>query len=152
MLGRRMAVVGGVASLLLAACGGGGGTTEGGATVPTTTGGGASIAVALGETGATHMYLRLNQSSVAAGSVTFTITNEGQKKHEFVILGIDTQAADLAVEGDAAEEPNVIDEAEDIEAGDTVSLTVDLVAGHYALICNEPHHYERGMFADLTVT
>ena len=46
----------------------------------------------------------------------------------------------------------VVDEIEEIPAGSTENLTVDLTAGHYALICNLEGHYRMGMQADFDVT
>jgi uncharacterized cupredoxin-like copper-binding protein len=44
-----------------------------------------------------------------------------------------------------------IDEAEDIAPGTTATLTTDLKAGSYVIICNLPTHYESGMHAAFTV-
>jgi len=45
-----------------------------------------------------------------------------------------------------------VDEIEDIEAGTSPTLTVDLDAGSYVLICNITGHYDAGMHTALTVT
>jgi uncharacterized cupredoxin-like copper-binding protein len=51
----------------------------------------------------------------------------------------------------------VIDEIEDLPVGETQSVTVDLEAGNYALICNiydeteDEAHYEQGMHTAFTV-
>ena len=74
---------------------------------------------------------------------TFIITNEGIKEHELHRPGHGQEAGDLAVQGGFAQEPNVIDEAEGISGGTTVTLTVELEPGHYALICNEPASISR---------
>ena len=44
-----------------------------------------------------------------------------------------------------------VDEIEDIAVGATPTLTVDLAAGHYVLLCNIETHYAQGMHADLDV-
>jgi uncharacterized cupredoxin-like copper-binding protein len=46
----------------------------------------------------------------------------------------------------------VVDEVEDIAVGATPSLTVDLPAGHYVVICNLPAHYAGGMHTDFTTS
>lgn len=46
----------------------------------------------------------------------------------------------------------VVDEVEDIEAGATTSLAVDLEPGAYVIICNVPGHYDSGMHVALTVS
>ncbi len=114
---------------------------------------GANVTVTVGETDVQHMYMNLDPGTVAAGTVTFTVVNEGVKKHEFVILSTDVMAADLTVEGDEVVEDdyNAIDEIGDLPAGETLTLTVELPAGHYALICNLKGHFRMGMYADFTV-
>jgi uncharacterized cupredoxin-like copper-binding protein len=151
----RKRVVAGIAVAAIAsaltACGDGdeGGTAE----APDGTG---AVAVVLGETDATNMFMRLSQPSVPAGSITFTVTNEGTKEHEFEVFRTSTAAGDFAVgPDDKAEDPadaEELTEVEGIEAGETETVTLELEPGHYALICNEPHHYEGGMYADFTVT
>ena len=157
--------------LLIAACGGDSSSSSGdggGAEIP---GGdsGQTVAVSLGENGADDMYMRLNQESVPGGPVTFVVTNEGQKEHEFIVIKTDTPAGDFPVatgggmtEGeeemghphDIDEEAagEVIGEVEDLAAGATDQLVVTLTTGHYALICNLEGHYTGGMWADLQVT
>ena len=44
------------------------------------------IAVTLGETDATHMFIDMAQSFAQAGPVTFIVTNTGKETHEFVVL------------------------------------------------------------------
>ena len=115
---------------------------------------GTPVAVAVGETDVQHMYMTIDPATVAAGSVTFTVVNEGVKKHEFVILQTDVMAADLPIKGDEVNEDDyvVVDEIGDLPPGETGTLTVDLAPGHYALICNLKGHMRMGMYADITVT
>ena len=104
------------------------------------------------------------EESVPAGSITFQVENTGPDDvHEFVVIKTDLDPADLPTdengavdeEGDGVE---VLDEIEDVEVGDTRSVTVDLDAGSYALICNvwdeeeQEAHYKLGMRAPFTVT
>jgi uncharacterized cupredoxin-like copper-binding protein len=106
-------------------------------------------------------------SSVGAGSVTFDVTNTGPEDvHEFVIIKTDLDYTALPTDEDGAvdeegEGIEVVDEIEDIPVGDTQSVTADLDAGSYALICNilqtEPDgsleaHYSEGMRTGFTVT
>lgn len=147
------------AVLVLTACGGGGTTSGGdeGVAVPTGAAGGSTISVALGESGAGEMYMNLSQPSVTAGEVTFVVTNEGNKEHEFVVLKTDTPASGFKVgSNDEIDEEaggsEVVDEDESIKAGATDELTVKLEPGHYALLCNYEGHYGEGMHADLEVT
>lgn len=88
-----------------------------------------------------------------AGSVTFAVTNSGTQVHEFVVVKTDSKADALAVVDNKIDELVLtpVDEIEDIAVGATPTLTVDLAAGHYVLLCNIETHYAQGMHADLDV-
>ena len=105
-------------------------------------------------------------ASVAAGSVTFDVSNDGPDDvHEFVVIATDLGPTELPVDEDGAvdeggEGIEVVDEIEEIPVGESRSLTVDLEAGNYVLICNilqeEPNgtleaHYSEGMRTGFTV-
>jgi uncharacterized cupredoxin-like copper-binding protein len=115
---------------------------------------GTAVAVAVGETDVQNMYMTIDPTTVPAGTVTFTVVNEGVKKHEFVILSTDVMAGDLPLKGDEVVEDDytAIDEIGDLPPGETQTLTVELEPGHYALICNLKGHVRMGMYADITVT
>ncbi len=99
-------------------------------------------------------------TTIPAGSVTFTVTNDGTIPHEFVVMQTDTPAGDFPIESFEGE-PDRFDEdtagtnvgeTGDMEASTTKTLTLDLAAGHYAFVCNLPTHYGQGMHTDFTVT
>jgi uncharacterized cupredoxin-like copper-binding protein len=101
--------------------------------------------------------------SAQAGDVTFNITNSGpEDAHEFVIIRTDLSLIDLPTDdtgavNEEAEGLDVIDEAEEIDVGDSDSLTVALEPGAYVLICNiydeeeQESHYQEGMRTQFTV-
>ena len=103
------------------------------------------------------------ESSIAAGEVTFEVTNEGPDDvHEFVVFKTDLAPGALPTGEDGSvdetgEGLELIDEIEDIAVGDATTLTVSLDAGNYALICNiydateDEAHYQEGMFVGFTV-
>jgi len=109
--------------------------------------------------------MTLSPSTGAAGEVTFTIDNIGEKDHEFVIVKTDLAPDKLptVAEGDEAgtvdEEGagiEAVDELEDIKAGtDNNTLTVTLDAGKYVIFCNvhdeDLVHYQKGMHTAFTV-
>lgn len=116
--------------------------------------GGATVAVTLHE-----FSVIPDVSSVDAGDVTFNIENVGpDDPHEFVIMKTDLAAGELPTgddgavdeEGDGVE---LIDEVEELEVGDTGTLTANLEAGSYVLLCNLVEeeddglesHYQLGM-------
>jgi uncharacterized cupredoxin-like copper-binding protein len=103
------------------------------------------------------------QESAPAGEITFNVENTGPDDvHEFVVIKTDLAPDALptdengAVE-EAGEGMEVIDEIEDIPVGETQSVTVDLDAGNYVLICNiwdedeQEAHYTMGMRTAFTV-
>ena len=145
-----------LAVMLLPACGG----DDGGTADPTDAADG-TVAITLKE-----FAVAADPASVPAGSVTFNVTNEGPDDvHEFVVIATDLGATELPVDDDGAvletgEGMEVVDEIEDIPVGEAPTLTVDLAAGNYVLICNilqkEPDgtleaHYSVGMRTGFTV-
>jgi uncharacterized cupredoxin-like copper-binding protein len=100
--------------------------------------------------------IELSATSAKAGSVTLQTTNAGAVVHEFVVLKTDLAADKLPVDASAGEvkedDPSLtlVDEIEDIAVGSSPSLTVDLPAGHYVVICNVSGHYTGGMRVDFT--
>jgi len=102
--------------------------------------------------------------SVAAGDVTFKVTNTGPEDvHELVILRTDLDPAALPTDAtgaviEDAEGIEVVDEIEDIPVGQTQELTTSLAAGAYVLVCNiyseaeNEAHYKLGMRSGFTVT
>ena len=93
-------------------------------------------------------------ASFAAGDITFGIQNDGPSAHEFVIIRTDDAPDALPVENGEIPEDQVdlVDEAEDIAPGTDTSLSANLTAGSYVLVCNLPSHYGAGMHAAFTVT
>ena len=153
---RRAAIfVATVAALSLVAAGCGD-DDEGGETAAT--GGGTTVDVTLQEFAVIPA-----SSSAPAGDVTFNVTNEGPDDvHEFVVFRSDLApdalptAEDGSVE-ETGEGVELQDEIEDIAVGDTQSVTIDLAAGDYVLICNiydeaeQESHYQEGMRVAFTV-
>ena len=92
-------------------------------------------------------------ATASAGSVTFAVKNAGTQAHEFVVVKTDLKADALPVVDHKIDETTLtpVDEIENIAAAATPTLSVDLDAGHYVLLCNIETHYEQGMHADLDV-
>ena len=100
---------------------------------PRSTGGSAAPVI---DVKATEFRFEPATISVAAGSVTFHVTNVGEAEHEFEIL-----------KGD-----QTVSEIEGLVPGIERELTVSLVAGDYTYACRLPGHFEQGMKGTLTVT
>lgn len=100
--------------------------------------------------------IELDDDSVRSGSTTFTVDNAGPSTHEFVVFQTDLAPDAMPVGEDgnvdeAGEGVTVVDEIEDIGAGCTAALTIDLDAANYVVLCNITGHYAAGMHAPLTV-
>jgi len=104
--------------------------------------------------------------SVPAGSVTFNATNVGpMDPHELVVARTDIPAGELPTREDGsfdedAEGVEVIGEIEEFDVGLTQSMTLDLEAGSYVLLCNLVEeeegeieaHYSLGMWVPFEVS
>jgi uncharacterized cupredoxin-like copper-binding protein len=148
-------------ALPLAACGddeGDGGATEPPAGTTAAADAGTEIDVTLQE-----FSIISEIDSAEAGEITFNVENIGPDDiHEFVVIRTELEPDALPTLEDGsmdetAEGIEVIDEIEDIPVGESQSLTVDLEAGSYVLICNiydeteDEAHYEQGMRTAFTV-
>ncbi len=137
MSGRlRCAALAGVFAIAAASCGGSG------------SGSADDITVTMKDSS-----LTATPATSSAGDVTFAIQNDGASTHEFVIIRSDEAPDALPVENGLIPEDQIdlVDEAEDIAPSTNASLSVNLEAGSYLLVCNLPAHYEAGMVAAFTV-
>ena len=94
--------------------------------------------------------------SVSAGAVTFNVSNDGAIPHNLRVIATDLAPDSLPTDdatftADEAQLDVVASTTQDLLAGDTEELTVDLEAGNYVLICNFPTHYDVGMRVAFTV-
>ena len=101
-------------------------------------------------------YILPDKRVVDARHITFKVTNQGRRDHEFIIIKTDVPVHDLPVHAKGLDEEKVgkaIGEIEDIYPGETKELTLHLSVGNYVLFCNkvetEDHkiisHYRHGM-------
>jgi uncharacterized cupredoxin-like copper-binding protein len=130
----------------------------------------ATLAACNGDGGGT-VNVTLQEFSVAtdpgtvdAGEVVFEATNDGPDDvHEFVVFQTDLGPTELPTDengavDEAGEGLELIGEIEDIPVGETQSVTLDLEAGNYVLICNiwdedeQEAHYQEGMRTTFTVS
>lgn len=138
-----------VVAALAAACSSSSSSPVASAGSPAT--GGTDVSAALSE-----FKIDLGATTAPAGSVSFDLKNNGTTTHEFVVFKTDLAADKLPLSEDGTEVNEdgagitAVDEVEDIEAGKTANLKVDLPAGHYVLICNLPAHYTSGMHVEFT--
>lgn len=106
-------------------------------------------------TGTVHDYgIELDATSVSAGSVTFSITNEGPSEHEFLVVRSDAAPDSFTPTAEGIVDEallDVVDEIPEWAAGETQELTLDLAAGSYIIMCNIEGHYQAGMHIGFTV-
>ena len=96
-----------------------------------------------------------SMSSVPSGTVTFNVSSEGAIFHNFNIIATDLAPDALPVDGALfavdEEQVDVVANTANLNPGEQATLTVDLPAGSYVLICNVPTHYQAGMTVAFTV-
>jgi len=111
-------------------------------------GDGSTIDVTLVDDGVT-----LSETEVSSGTLTFQTTNDGTLTHEIEVFEGEGDPASLPIEEQVADTEGwtLVDEIEDITPGASADLTLDLEPGTYQVVCNLPGHFERGMYATLTV-
>lgn len=101
--------------------------------------------------------ITIDKAEVAAGKVTFEVTNSSTNlEHEFMLVKTDMTSDQLPVKDDGAKvdegKLQGFEEFGDVEAGDTKTWDTEMAAGKYILFCNEEGHFKAGMYATLTVT
>jgi uncharacterized cupredoxin-like copper-binding protein len=79
--------------------------------------------------------IKLAKTSLAAGSYTFDVENDGKFPHDLVVKG-----------------NGVNEKTPTIDAGKSAALKVDLKPGAYDVYCSIPGHKQLGMDVKLTVT
>ena len=105
---------------------------------------------------AAKLGIRLNQKSVPAGKVTFTVVNNSKEMlHEMIVAPIASANEKLPyidnenrVNEEAAGD---LGEVSELEPGKSGALTLDLKLGLYAIYCNVPGHFGNGMWTLLKV-
>lgn len=130
-------------TVTLVACGGGGNNEQEGRNRSTDEqpASGAQQSAAANEAGSTinivarDFELKFDVSTVAAGAITFVLTNEGSMPHDFAIT----------IDGKRYK-------TEMLKPGESGSVTVELAAGSYEYVCTVPGHDMLGMKGTLVVS
>lgn len=99
----------------------------------------------------TEFALTASPAEVPAGKVTFTVANKGEILHEMVVVPGAGAAALTQPDGSASEEGSP-GEVPDVPPGEGGTVTIDLPAGDYVLLCNLPGHFAGGMYTTFVVT
>jgi uncharacterized cupredoxin-like copper-binding protein len=126
-------------------------------------GGAMEMATGLAYTGAAAMDMsaatmgiKTSPATAKPGVVTFKVTNDSKDTvHEMIVMYMTDPTKPLPYLDDEkrVDEDKAGDKGEvsELEPGASGSLTVNLKAGIYLLICNVPGHYAAGMWTTFTV-
>jgi uncharacterized cupredoxin-like copper-binding protein len=96
--------------------------------------------------------VELNVTTLKAGTVKIGVKNAGGMEHSFELIKTELAFDKLPTTGDArAREDGLVKQVKSIAVGKVSTLTADLAAGKYVVICNVAGHYQLGMRAALTV-
>jgi uncharacterized cupredoxin-like copper-binding protein len=93
-------------------------------------------------------------TTLAAGKVSFDVTDTGKGEHEMGLYKTDKDPASLPVSKGKVDETAIgqkIGELEGFKSGDEKSGSFDLKPGTYILICNLTNHYNKGMVSQVQV-
>ena len=137
-----------ILAVSIGACGGDDNKTSTPSASTTTSTGKTTIKASLGE-----YFIKLDKSSVPAGSVRFDVSNDGNVEHEFVVIKTNLAPGKLPLKGGEAKEdvgPSP-GEIPSVKVGKKKALAVTLKPGKYVLICNLPGHYKAGQSTGLDV-
>jgi nitrite reductase (NO-forming) len=85
------------------------------------------------------MWIKSSVPSAKPGKVTFDVTNQGQTMHGLAIV-----PAPAKLTGGVIDESTFIAGGDHLAAGASGTVTADLEAGTYELICHVPGHYAAG--------
>lgn len=107
--------------------------------------------------GGQPMTLALDQATVKAGDVVFTVHNSAMtEEHEMVLVKLKSpdETVPLIKSKHRVDEKKLksLGEVSDLKPGAEGQLHVKLEPGTYLLLCNIKGHYEAGMHSKLTVT
>ena len=97
--------------------------------------------------------ITLGAASVKAGSTKIGIRNLGTMEHEFELIKTDLAPDKLPVDvgSGRAKEDGLVKQVKGIQPNKVATVTADLQAGTYVIICNVAGHYQLGMRVALKV-
>jgi uncharacterized cupredoxin-like copper-binding protein len=118
-----------------------------------------NMGLGMGMHGKMHMAMmgiKIDHASVAAGKVTFEVTNDSKDViHEMLVAPVANvdvvlpfNANENRVDEEAAKD---LGEVSELDPGKSGALTLELKPGTYVLYCNIPGHFMAGMWTTLTV-
>ena len=94
------------------------------------------------------------EGQLSAGSLSFTLDNTDNVAHDFQIVETDADPASLPTSNGQVDLNALGDEVggtTTFRPGQSGTLTFNLKPGTYVLYCNQPGHYQQGMYYQFTV-
>ena len=91
-----------------------------------------------------------------AGTVNFTMKNDGTVPHEFLVVKTDIEGGKIPLTDEnrfdeEADGIEVVDEIPEWDPGEIGKLSLELDPGNYQLLCNIAGHYKAGMWREFEV-
>ncbi len=105
------------------------------------------------DVGLTEFVVNPAQDTVDAGTVTFSVSNDGTEDHSFRVIKTDLAPDALPTAAGRVDEAQVdiVANIQQFAPGPAQQVSPDLEAGSYVLICNVSGHYDLGMRVAFTV-
>jgi len=101
------------------------------------------------------MGIKVNKKTAKAGEVTFKVTNKSKETvHEMLVVPVPDNGKLPYDEKEAKfdeDKAGSLGEVEELDAGKSGEVTLNLKPGQYMLACNVANHYANGMWTLLTV-
>ncbi len=110
--------------------------------------GGGEVATSLSVVGTEFAFSPDSWTIAADTDVPVTFTNEGLVDHEWVVVKL---GSEISSETEFSESDIEV-AIRDLRAGDTDTITINLPAAEYQIICVLEGHYDAGMEGSLTVS
>lgn len=103
------------------------------------------------------MSVRVDQSTAKAGTVVFDVTNWSRSVvHEIIVVSVDSPDAPLPYDYNSWRVPEAqiktLGESGELPPNESRTVSLNLAAGNYLLICNVQGHFAAGMMTAFTVT
>ena len=91
--------------------------------------------------------ITLSVASVKAGVIKFGIRNNGTMVHDFDLIKTDVAFDKLPIDSGSAKakDDGLVKQMINIAANRSTTLSADLTAGSYVILCNVAGHYQLGM-------
>ena len=102
------------------------------------------------------MVIKADTTKVKAGRVTFEVVNQSKDLvHEMLVVPAPSDGKELPYDTKTAtimeKRVHSLGEVPELKPGARGKLTLNLKAGTYLLLCNQPGHYKSGMSTNLVV-